>query len=37
MRDVDLAWCAGIIDGEGTITFKTNSHNESIVPTIYLQ
>lgn len=34
MKDTDLAWCAGIIDGEGTITFKTNSHNTSIVPTI---
>ena len=38
MKDTDLAWCAGIIDGEGTITFKPiyNRLTTSIVPTIML-
>jgi hypothetical protein len=36
VKDTDLAWCAGIIDGEGTITFKANNteRNLSIIPTI---
>ena len=33
MTDTELAWCAGIIDGEGTITLKDNG-NDHVMPAI---
>lgn len=34
VRDIDLAWLAGIIDGEGCFTIFTNSRNDAVNPSI---